>query len=76
VGLWITKQVRNLAKIIWLGWVRGLDEIVGGANGDGTIYRSKAVGEPPPVPAIACLPPSRMPSTPWRRAGRSAATLR
>ena len=25
VGLWITKQLRDLAKIIWLGRVRGLD---------------------------------------------------
>jgi xanthine dehydrogenase small subunit len=27
VGLWITKQLRDLPKIIWLGRVRGLDEI-------------------------------------------------
>ena len=27
VGLWITKQLRDLAKIIWLGRVRGLDAI-------------------------------------------------
>ena len=25
VGLWITKQLRDLPKIIWLGRVRGLD---------------------------------------------------
>src|SRR6185295_509282 len=27
VGLWITKQLRDLNKIIWLGRVRGLDRI-------------------------------------------------
>jgi xanthine dehydrogenase small subunit len=27
VGLWITKQLRDLPKIIWLGRVKGLDEI-------------------------------------------------
>jgi len=27
VGLWITKQLRELPKIIWLGRVRGLDEV-------------------------------------------------
>ncbi len=27
VGLWVTKQLRDLPKIIWLGRVRGLDEI-------------------------------------------------
>ena len=27
VGLWITKQLRDLPKIIWLGRVEGLDEI-------------------------------------------------
>ncbi len=27
VGLWVTKQLRDLPKIIWLGRVRGLDTI-------------------------------------------------
>ena len=27
VGLWVTKQLRDLAKVIWLGRVKGLDEI-------------------------------------------------
>ncbi len=27
VGLWITKEIRDLAKIIWLGRVKGLDAI-------------------------------------------------
>jgi xanthine dehydrogenase small subunit len=27
VGLWVTKQLRDLPKVIWLGRVRGLDEI-------------------------------------------------
>jgi len=27
VGLWVTKQLRDLAKIIWIGRVRGLDRI-------------------------------------------------
>ncbi len=32
VGLWITKQMRDLPKIIWLGRVRGLDDIVDGSE--------------------------------------------
>jgi xanthine dehydrogenase small subunit len=32
VGLWITKQLRSLPKIIWLGRVRGLDGIENGAD--------------------------------------------
>ena len=27
VGLWVTKQLRDLPKVIWLGRVDGLDEI-------------------------------------------------
>ena len=27
VGLWVTKQLRDLPKVIWLGRVKGLDEI-------------------------------------------------
>jgi len=27
VGLWVTKQLRDLPKVIWLGRVRGFDEI-------------------------------------------------
>ena len=27
VGLWVTKQMRDLPKVIWLGRVKGLDEI-------------------------------------------------
>jgi xanthine dehydrogenase small subunit len=32
VGLWITKALRDLGKIIWLGRVKGLDEIEDGAE--------------------------------------------
>jgi xanthine dehydrogenase small subunit len=32
VGLWVTKQLRDLAKIIWLGRVRGLDTIADDAD--------------------------------------------
>ena len=32
VGLWITKQLRDLPKIIWLGRVAGLDAIADGAR--------------------------------------------
>jgi xanthine dehydrogenase small subunit len=32
VGLWITKQMRDLRKIIWLGRVKGLDAIEDGAT--------------------------------------------
>jgi xanthine dehydrogenase small subunit len=32
VGLWITKELRDLSKIIWLGRVNGLDEIEDGTD--------------------------------------------
>ncbi len=32
VGLWVTKQMRDLGKIIWLGRVKGLDTISDGAQ--------------------------------------------
>ena len=32
VGLWVTKQLRDLPKIIWLGRVEGLDAIDGPAR--------------------------------------------
>jgi xanthine dehydrogenase small subunit len=32
VGLWITKQLRDLSKIIWLGRVKGLGEIEDGTD--------------------------------------------
>jgi xanthine dehydrogenase small subunit len=32
VGLWVTKQMRDLGKIIWLGRVKGLDTITDGAQ--------------------------------------------
>jgi xanthine dehydrogenase small subunit len=33
VGLWVTKQLRDLKRVIWLGRVAGLDAIGEGANG-------------------------------------------
>jgi xanthine dehydrogenase small subunit len=33
VGLWVTKQMRDLRKIIWLGRVKGLDAIAATADG-------------------------------------------
>ena len=33
VGLWITKQLRDLKRVIWLGRVAGLDKIGESANG-------------------------------------------
>ncbi len=33
VGLWVTKQMRDLRKIIWLGRVKGLDAIAPAADG-------------------------------------------
>jgi xanthine dehydrogenase small subunit len=33
VGLWITKQLRDLKRVIWLGRVAGLDKIGEGAKG-------------------------------------------
>ena len=33
VGLWITKQLRDLMRVIWLGRVKGLDAVGEGADG-------------------------------------------
>jgi xanthine dehydrogenase small subunit len=33
VGLWITKQLRDLKRVIWLGRVKGLDAVGEGADG-------------------------------------------
>jgi xanthine dehydrogenase small subunit len=36
VGLWVTKQLRDLKRVIWLGWVAGLDS-VGESAEDGAL---------------------------------------
>ena len=33
VGLWVTKQLRDLKRVIWLGRVRGLDSVQSSADG-------------------------------------------
>jgi xanthine dehydrogenase small subunit len=54
VGLWITKQLRDLKKIIWLGRVRGLDAIedVGDAVAFGATVTHAAA-----LPHLAAIDP-------------------
>jgi xanthine dehydrogenase small subunit len=54
VGLWITKQLRDLPKIIWLGRVAGLDEIVDGA---GEVTFGAAATHAAALPYLAAIDP-------------------
>jgi xanthine dehydrogenase small subunit len=54
VGLWITKGLRDLPKIIWLGRVKGLDEIEDGA---GQVTFGAAVTHAAAQPHLAAIDP-------------------
>jgi xanthine dehydrogenase small subunit len=54
VGLWVTKQLRDLKKIIWLGRVAGLDRIERSDEGL-TIYATTSLERA--MPALAGLHP-------------------
>jgi xanthine dehydrogenase small subunit len=54
VGLWITKQLRELPKIIWLGRVRGLDHI---ASEPGAITFGATVTHAAALPHLATIDP-------------------
>ena len=54
VGLWITKQLRDLPKIIWVGRVQGLDEIDAGAS---AITFGAAVTHQAALPHLASIDP-------------------
>jgi xanthine dehydrogenase small subunit len=54
VGLWITKQLKTLPKIIWLGRVRGLDAI--DDAGDSVTFGATATHEAA-IPSLAAIDP-------------------
>ena len=54
VGLWITKQLQTLPKIIWLGRVRGLDIVEDGRD---TITFGAMVSHEAAMPHLAALDP-------------------
>ncbi len=54
VGLWITKQLRDLTKIIWLGRVRGLDTI--SVDGDAVTFGATVTHEAA-LPHLAAIDP-------------------
>jgi xanthine dehydrogenase small subunit len=54
VGLWITKGLRDLPKIIWLGRVKGLDAIEDGA---GQVTFGAAVTHAAAAPHLAAIDP-------------------
>jgi xanthine dehydrogenase small subunit len=49
VGLWITKQLRDLKRIIWLDRVRGLDEVKENADGALSLGASVTLAEAGPL---------------------------
>jgi xanthine dehydrogenase small subunit len=54
VGLWITKQMRDLPKIIWLGRVAGLDAIV---DGGGEVTFGATATHAAALPYLAAIDP-------------------
>ena len=54
VGLWITKKLQTLPKIIWLGRVRGLDAI---AEVDGAVTFGATVTHEAAIPHLAAIDP-------------------
>jgi xanthine dehydrogenase small subunit len=54
VGLWVTKQLRQLAKIIWLGRVRGLDAI---EHEPGAVSFGATVTHHDALPHLAAIDP-------------------
>ncbi len=53
VGLWITKQLRDLKRVIWLGRTAGLDEMGEAANGALSIGAGVSLADAtPPLGAI------------------------
>jgi xanthine dehydrogenase small subunit len=54
VGLWITKQFRDLPKIVWLGRVRGLDTVDDAAN---AVTFGAMVSHENAIPHLAAIDP-------------------
>jgi xanthine dehydrogenase small subunit len=55
VGLWITKQLRNLTWIIWLGRVAGLDEVR--RRADGTVSLGATLSLEDAAPLLGAIHP-------------------
>src|SRR5262249_4583499 len=56
VGLWITKQLRDLKRVIWLGRVTGLDSI-GGSAEDGALSLGAGVTLEDAMPLLSAIHP-------------------
>src|SRR6185437_2610230 len=55
VGLWITKQLRDLRRIIWLGGVKGLDAV--GETADGAVSFGSMISLSDAMPKLAAIHP-------------------
>jgi len=55
VGLWITKQLRDLKRIIWLGRVKGLDAI--GETAEGALSFGAMISLSDALPRLAAIHP-------------------
>jgi xanthine dehydrogenase small subunit len=71
VGLWVTKQLRDLPKIIWLGRVRGLDTI---GDGPDAVTFGAMVTHQAAMPHLAAIDPD-LGALMRRFAGRQVRTV-
>ncbi|MBV8745853.1 MAG: xanthine dehydrogenase small subunit [Xanthobacteraceae bacterium] len=71
VGLWVTKQLRDLPKIIWLGRVRGLDTIT---DAPGSVTFGATVTHQAAMPYLAAIDPD-LGALMRRFAGRQVRTV-
>jgi xanthine dehydrogenase small subunit len=55
VGLWVTKQLRDLKRVIWLGRVAGLDDI--GESADGTLSLGATLSLEDAAPQLGAIHP-------------------
>jgi xanthine dehydrogenase small subunit len=55
VGLWITKQLRDLKRVIWLGRTAGLDKV--GETADGALSLGAGVSLSDAAPLLAAIHP-------------------
>ena len=55
VGLWITKQLRDLKRVIWLGRVAGLDRVA--ESGDGVLSLGAGLTLADAAPLLAAIHP-------------------
>ncbi len=55
VGLWVTKQLRDLKRVIWLGRVSGLDEV--GESDDGALSLGASVTLAQAAPLLGAIHP-------------------